>query len=189
MIVLPKIFLATFFVLCVHLSQHLTSAREEPWSRLTLKRNIARGVNQFLRKIKLPTVTTSLKHPVCSRTFPAEVKNKATELRSFLLNTQQNQTCNSGNHPLETLSTHGTNRKQQDHRERKEKRSIPPGCIDSMTYDEKAAREDLHPSVIIVDHICVKQEGDCDMKGSIDQNTQTVNMCHSCKFIVYLPSK
>ena len=57
-----------------------------------------------------------------------------------------------------------------------------------MTPAEQSAREDLQPTGINPETICVQQK-ECVEAGSTDTNTGTINMCKTCKYFVYLPSR
>lgn len=150
-----------------------------------LKRKINRAIHKFVDKIKLPTAKTSISQPVCSRTFSEESETKASELKKMLLSSEQSQRCSAdsfGDSQMQNDTEYEENQ-IEDHNYRV-KRSLYE--VDAMTQEEKDARADLAPTGIDINRICVQQV-DCVEAGSTDPNTDTINMCRTCKFFVYLP--
>ena len=148
-------------------SEHLVLSRE------TIRTNIFQSQCIDISQTKLLTYRTSISQPVCPRTFTKDVHAKANELKSILQNNKQSQRCSTS-----------LTRKPQE-----KSLSTPCNDINNMTGEELKARNDLQLAGISQGIICVKQQGACDIPGSIDANTNTINMCRTCKFLVYLPSE
>ena len=169
-------------LLFLALFQHSVFSRKVPETKISeksLKTKITLGIHKFVDKIKLPTYQTSISQPVCPRTFPNDVHAKLNELKSILQNNKETQRCSARSFK---------NLREDFDMTRFRRQSI--SCnINTMTDEEKDARADLQPAGINVNHICVKKDGACEIPGRTDANTGTINMCRTCKFLVYLPSE
>ena len=150
-----------------------------------LNLKVDRAIHKFIDKIALPTAKTSISQPVCPRTFSEETEAKASELKTVLQSSRQSQTCESAGSFREKQGD--IQFKEQELNEKNSRVKRNTLCvINDMIEDERSARQDLQPTGINPETICVQQE-ECVEAGSTDTNTGTINMCKTCKYFVYLP--
>ena len=164
---------------------------EDVLSKESVQAQITQGITEIFKHIEPPTLKTSISEPVCRRTFSPTAQIKVSELKNILQSNKQSQKCSAPT--IGTLGTPGirdvisSESEDRDDMPRK-RRNTYPCNLNNMTPAELSAREDLNPTGINPERICVQQE-ECVEAGSTDTNTGTINMCRTCKYFVYLPSR
>lgn len=174
--------------------------KEQVGSKVFIKK--ATSTLKVLQKYyKVPKFVTSVSMKVCPREFSTDQKDEVLKLKGILQQKSSSLKCRS---PEEEKSDfhyefdylhHKIKTSKEDTlvrvpRNIRTKRSIPCDHINpSHTVDEERVRDSLATSTIPLADICVKQEGPCINRGEVDPSTNTINMCHSCKFYVYLPAQ
>ena len=213
MLKLQVLFISLLF--CTEIQCRETLSRPETArEKESIQTQIERGITEIFKKIEAPTSQTSISEPVCKRPFSTTAQTKAIELKSIIQSNKQSQRCGTPTTTTATIRTIGTPRtlptfptipnpgglqpfgkerpgfkpaSHQDHLVHPRKRRHTSFCnLGKMSYDEKEARKDLHPTGININRICVRQVN-CVKAGSTDPNTGTINMCNTCKYFVYLP--
>ena len=156
-----------------------------------VEKTIKERIKKFFKHIKAPTSLTSISGKVCPRRPSLLISNQVNQLKKALRAPTRNKglrTCTRvivwqfKKKPTSPRRPMGV--KKPDGKFLRKHRC----SVSSMTDEEKQARNDLKPHGIRKERICVRKES-CQERGNVDPNTQTINMCRSCRFTVYIPEK
>lgn len=188
-----------------HSSQKLTHSKTDLEVKVKSK-NFVRKVTATLKTLQKyyepPEFTTSVSTKVCPRKFSNIEEEKVLELKRIL---------NKRSSILARCPAQSREKEERDFRDGidfandlekevsgkdslvrisrnvRSRRGLP--CdTNPMTGNEEDVRDGLAIIGIPSIDICVKQEGVCMNRGTVDTTTNTINMCHFCRYFVHLPT-
>ena len=136
----------------------------------TCKQTAEKELQALLKRLQVPNYLTSLSSAVCPKKHSTYVYSQVRSLkRSLLSNTGSITQCSKGDEI-----------KFREDGVRRSKRS--------MTLEEEEVLDELQATSNIKNLVTVRKEG-CTERGTIDETTNTINMCKSCRYTVTVPSK
>ncbi|XP_066932745.1 uncharacterized protein [Clytia hemisphaerica] len=190
---------AIFFTICVTTIIHSvpvssrvppprseTGGRTRPPSRCvspsTCLANANRRIRQILQRYQKPDYITSLSQPVCPKTHSKEVQQQVMNLKeSFKQNTGSITQCTANDDEESGDSEEDFNNDEDEYLVEQSKRQMSDDEADVLNELQLSATTNLN------NLINVQKEG-CTEKGEVDPNTNTINMCKSCRYTITLIS-